>query len=152
MPTFCNCDTCKAVKKRILNTKCPYCGDHHDKRIHCIQEMNRTGDYMLNADETMKNLKKKGYSLVTEKSEYKDKYTYLLHVANKKYTLFQKEDGTFEAHRYGKEWRDLTGDNLVFNLMVELIDAKAKIKECIEAIPNIDCTHEYLIGILKGEK
>lgn len=39
MTSFCNCETCREIKKRIKNTKCSYCGDHHDPRIHCIAEM-----------------------------------------------------------------------------------------------------------------
>lgn len=139
-PTICDCDTCREVKKRILNPKCPYCGDHHDKRIHCIQEMNHTENYMLNADETMKQPKKKAFrgrivsKMTAAKSDKTTKFfamknaEYFLDVADGKYSVYQEKDGALQALRYGEKWRDLTGDNLVFNLMVELIEAKKTIK------------------------
>lgn len=38
---------------------------------------------------------------------------------NGKYTIIQ-EPGKLEALRYGEPWRDLTGDNLVYWMAVEI--------------------------------
>lgn len=37
-----------------------------------------------------------------------------------KYSIIQKENGSLEALRYGESWRDLTGDNLVYAMTVEI--------------------------------
>lgn len=37
-------------------------------------------------------------------------------VDNGKYTVIQNDDGSLKALRYGKEWQDLTGNNLVLAL------------------------------------
>lgn len=157
MTSFCNCPTCKGIKQEIKKRKhplCFYCNEHHDSRIHCIAEMeSRTESVPTSAREVQ--IKRMKMNLAKPDIDEMDKglvCPYFLDVANGKYTLFQNKDGSFKALRYKEEWRDLTGDNLVFNLMVELIEAKEKIQEAIEAIPNLDCTHEYLIGVLKGEK
>ena len=48
-----------------------------------------------------------------------------------KYTVILPEGGDteFRALRYGEEWRNLCGDNLVFNLAHELHEAREKLKE-----------------------
>ena len=40
-----------------------------------------------------------------------DKYTVL-------FPTEPQDHGNFRALRYGEEWRDLTGDNLIYNLVV----------------------------------
>ena len=43
---------------------------------------------------------------------------YKLELNNGKYTIIEDlENGKFEALRYGEEWRDLTGDNLILALV-----------------------------------
>lgn len=44
-----------------------------------------------------------------------------------KYTVVIPANGGLHALRYGEPWRDLTGDNLVFNLAWELNEARAEI-------------------------
>lgn len=46
-------------------------------------------------------------------------------IADGKYTV-QYDNGRLTALRYGEPWRDLTGDNLIYWLMVELMAAKAE--------------------------
>lgn len=59
-------------------------------------------------------------------------YEYYVEVGNGKYAVYMEKNGTLKALRYGEPWRDLCGDNLVYNLMVELIEAQDKIKEVLE--------------------
>lgn len=42
-----------------------------------------------------------------------------------KYTYIRYKNGGQKALRYGEEWRDLTGDNLVYWLVVELLQARS---------------------------
>ena len=49
-------------------------------------------------------------------------------VNNKKYTVvFDEDTGRLSAERYGEPWRDLTGDHLVYNLAMDLQEAREKI-------------------------
>ena len=41
-----------------------------------------------------------------------------------KYTYIRYKNGGQECLRYGEEWRNLTGDNLVYWLVVELLQAR----------------------------
>jgi len=54
---------------------------------------------------------------------------YYLELEDGKYTVYQEKQGSIKALRYGEPWRDLCGDNLVFYLMVELSEAKEKIRK-----------------------
>ena len=51
-------------------------------------------------------------------------------VDDDKYTVFlptePQDHRNFRALRYGEEWRDLTGDNLIYNLAYELNEARAE--------------------------
>lgn len=50
-------------------------------------------------------------------------------VNDNKYTVgFDEATGKLSAERYGEPWRDLTGDNLVYWLAMELQEARDKIK------------------------
>lgn len=49
-------------------------------------------------------------------------------VAQGKYTIIYYKDGKMEALRCGEKWRDLVGDNLIYNLAWELNDARDKIE------------------------
>jgi len=56
-----------------------------------------------------------------------------IHVADGKYTVvLNNKQGTFRALRYGEEWRDCCGDNLIYWLAVELDDARKEIMELQE--------------------
>ena len=46
-----------------------------------------------------------------------------------KYTVVQKDNGSLDALRYGEPWRDLTGDNLVYWMAVEIERLRDKIEE-----------------------
>jgi hypothetical protein len=152
MTSFCQCETCQKVKKQIENkTKihplCPYCKEHHDSRVHCIAEIKQKGTI---ADKINTNPKQfieydKG-GIVPGQTHFSDdeieivrkkiskefiksESTYFIDIANGKYSVYQKEDGGLSALRYGEQWRDLCGDNLIFNMMVELIEAKEKLNK-----------------------
>jgi len=47
-------------------------------------------------------------------------------VADGKYTVKQDESGRIKALRYGEEWRDCCGDNLIYWLAVELDELRKK--------------------------
>lgn len=50
-------------------------------------------------------------------------------ICDGKYTLvYNHENGDFRALRYGKEWRDLIGDKLIFALFCEIRAAQP----CVE--------------------
>ncbi|MCP4374013.1 MAG: hypothetical protein GY797_38800 [Deltaproteobacteria bacterium] len=88
-----------------MNPKCVYCKEHHDSKIVC--------------------------STYKKEKVIKQEYEYYLDVANGKYTLYMEKSGVLKALRYGEPWQDLTGNNLVFNLMAELVEAKEKIKKAL---------------------
>ncbi len=117
MPTFCNCETCRKLKKEMeKRTKNPFC-------LYCKEILEETSNYFLD-------------------------------VADNKYSVYQNKDGSLHALRHGVYWQDLTGNNLVFNLMIELLEAKEKIQKVLNEFPDIDCDandKNYLTLILKGE-
>ena len=49
-------------------------------------------------------------------------------IADGKYTVVCDEVKGFRALRYGKEWRDLTGDNLVAELALEIEELRAALQ------------------------
>lgn len=51
-----------------------------------------------------------------------------------KYTVIDElsEGGGFRALRYGEEWRDLTGDQLVYSMFCEIERLRNEIKDMIE--------------------
>lgn len=55
-------------------------------------------------------------------------------VAEGKYTVVFDEDGGLKALRYGEEWRDCCGDNLVYCLASELHELRQWAKECRDNI------------------
>lgn len=63
-------------------------------------------------------------------------------VNNGKYTVLlpagPQEHGRFRALRYGEEWRDLIGDNLVYGLAYELDKARRENARLREALEQID--------------
>ena len=60
-----------------------------------------------------------------------DKYTVL-------FPTEPQDHGNFRALRYGEEWRDLTGDSLIYNLVYELNEARAENARLREALEQID--------------
>ncbi len=147
-PTICECSTCIEVKKRILNPKCTYCGEHHDSRIYCIAEMAQSNPKIplrevIRAYTTGGKVPCSACGTIHEegrigcpdealdiKNLIRSSSSYFLDVEDGKYTVYQESNtGALKALRYGKKWRDLTGDNLVFNMMVELIKAKERLEK-----------------------
>lgn len=45
-------------------------------------------------------------------------------IADGKYTVIQAENGALRALRYGEEWRDCCGDNLIYYLAAEVADLR----------------------------
>lgn len=59
-------------------------------------------------------------------------------LADGKYTIISDiENATIKCLRWGKEWRDLTGDELFFYLIDEVIKAKNSIFECPDCGYNV---------------
>ena len=73
-------------------------------------------------------------------------------VDNGKYTVVQSADGRLKALRYGEEWQDLTGNNLVATLAAELEEArKVKLQSLAEAITEYAKEDlEQALGLLGG--
>ena len=49
-------------------------------------------------------------------------------ICDGKYTVIQAPTGTTRVLRYGEEWRDVTGDNVIGGLAWELQEARDRIK------------------------
>lgn len=136
MTSFCDCPTCKEINDKIMKKTnkdkplCPYCDEHHDYRIHCKKEVEQT---------SIKTMAEIGA-------------TYFVDVDNGKYSVYQKRNGSVKALRYGKHWRDLCGDNLVFNLMVELIEAKKKIKDALAILDKGEWGRKQIVNILERKE
>jgi len=54
-------------------------------------------------------------------------------ICDGKYTVIQAPTGTTRVLRYGEEWRDVTGDNVIGGLAWELQEARDRIKMLEEA-------------------
>ena len=50
-------------------------------------------------------------------------------VCNGKYTVIVGYGGELSCLRYGEEWRDCVGDNLIYNLAVELSGMREKLQK-----------------------
>lgn len=59
-------------------------------------------------------------------------------ICDGKYTVIQAPTGTTRVLRYGEEWRDVTGDNVIGGLAWELQEARDRIKRLEEAKKTID--------------
>lgn len=57
-----------------------------------------------------------------------------LSICDGKYTIVQEPDGHTKVLRYGDEWRDVTGDNVIGGLAYELTAANERIKRLEEAL------------------
>lgn len=55
-------------------------------------------------------------------------------ICDGKYTVIQAPTGTTRVLRYGEEWRDVTGDNVIGGLAWELQEARDRIKRLEEAL------------------
>ena len=140
MTSFCDCETCREVKKRLKYPKCSYCGKHHDTKMICpeykeVVESTRLKDFCpscntRHAPDQVRcpDPKKDKYETKVAKDDtLKNRCEYYLELEGGKYTVFQEKGGALKALRYGGPWQDLCGNNLVFYLMVELIEAKKEI-------------------------
>ena len=54
-------------------------------------------------------------------------------ICDGKYTVIQAPTGTTRVLRYGEEWRDVTGDNVIGGLAWELQEACDRIKRLEDA-------------------
>lgn len=54
-------------------------------------------------------------------------------ICDGKYTVIQAPTGTTRVLRYGEEWRDVTGDNVIGGLAWELQEARDRIKRLEES-------------------
>lgn len=48
---------------------------------------------------------------------------------NNKYTVIRTDTGLIYAERHGEYWRDLTGDNLIFFMIEEILKLRSIIDE-----------------------
>lgn len=191
MVSFCDCETCKKIKKKIMNPECGYCGEHHDPRVHCIEEIKqRTKDNSFRNIQNIPRYTEEIYNEMTfkkstkpeledkvcpachtrhdkgrigcpdideVKSIIKDDSEYFIDVCDGKYTVYQEKGGSLKALRYGEPWQDLVGNNLVFYLMIELIEAKEKLKALQFMVDQNMCLEVTFLSInsvndiLKGE-
>ena len=55
-------------------------------------------------------------------------------ICDGKYTVIQAPTGTTRVLRYGEEWRDVTGDNVIGGLAWELQEARDRIKQLEEEL------------------
>ena len=56
-------------------------------------------------------------------------------ICDGKYTIIQASNGVTRVLRYGDEWRDVTGDNVIGGLAWELQEARERIKR-LESVEN----------------
>lgn len=54
-------------------------------------------------------------------------------ICDGKYIIIQAPTGTTRVLRYGEEWRDVTGDNVIGGLAWELQEARERIKRLEES-------------------
>ena len=64
-------------------------------------------------------------------------------ICDGKYTVIQAPTGTTRVLRYGEEWRDVTGDNVIGGLAWELQAARDRIKR-LE-----DCIHRAAMAFFR---
>ena len=55
-------------------------------------------------------------------------------VAKGKYTVLQEETGALHVLKHGKEWRDVTGDSLIFSLAAEIESLHCKIQDATKCL------------------
>ena len=64
-------------------------------------------------------------------------------ICDGKYTVIQAPTGTTRVLRYGEEWRDVTGDNVIGGLAWELQEARDRIKRLEEDL--MDAKNQYAV-------
>jgi len=112
MVSFCQCEMCKEVEKKNKYSLCKYCNEYHDWKTVCSKQV-------IDIE--------KEINTITPKD-----CTYYLELENGKYTVYiDKKTNAFKALRHGEPWRDLCGDNLIFYLMIELIEANSE-NSCLQ--------------------
>lgn len=171
MTSFCKCDTCRKINKKYKFPKYSYCGKHHDPKVHCPESAGIKKESPLEmAKKTIEGTEKekctacgqkhkKGESKCPDvisaiKNIIKHSSDYYIDIAGGKYTVYQEHNGALKALRYGEPWQDLCGNNLVANLMVELIEAKKKIKDALSELEEMDIDtndRAYLKHVLTGK-
>ncbi len=138
-PTFCQCDLCKEVQKKVKYPKCDICGEHHDNRLNCppanISAYEYHKDFHKQQSLKAKNENKVVIITATQRKVKPNECEYHLELDNGKYIVYIKNKPyEFKALRHGEEWQDLVGNNLMFSLVAELDGAKKKITEAIRML------------------
>ena len=64
-------------------------------------------------------------------------------ICDGKYIIIQAPTGTTRVLRYGEEWRDVTGDNVIGGLAWELQEARDRIKRLEEDL--MDAKNQYAV-------
>ena len=67
-------------------------------------------------------------------------------ICDGKYTVIQAPTGTTRVLRYGEEWRDVTGDNVIGGLAWELQEARDRIKRLEEDLMDAKNQHAVLLA------
>lgn len=144
------------------NPQCLYCKEHHNPNLACPSyvkqdELLPCGVRDIKVTECPLREKKLPQLFGKMSKIPEKKIAYCVAVANGKYCVVSYENGGMEAFRYCKKWQDLTGNNLVFNLMVELIQAQEKIKaatNCLVCVAIADVSEviENTMGILENKE
>lgn len=62
-------------------------------------------------------------------------------ICDSKYTVIQEPTGGTRVLRYGEEWRDVTGDNVICGLAWELQEARERIKRLEESRTKSVCNN-----------
>jgi hypothetical protein len=67
-------------------------------------------------------------------------------ICDGKYTVIQAPTGTTRVLRYGEEWRDVTGDNVIGGLAWELQEARDRIKRLEDELMDMKNKHAVLVA------
>jgi len=67
-------------------------------------------------------------------------------ICDGKYTVIQEPTGETRVLRYGEEWRDVTGDNVIGGLAWELQESRKRIKRLEEALAEIAYAASHPLG------
>jgi len=127
------------MRRKHKHPLCEYCKEYHDTRLVC-PEMTHLFRYKSDPKFLIKTTADLLYEETTFKKPQKripdlklkidpKECEYYIEISNGKYTAYikNKPNYEFKALRYGEPWRDLCGDNLIFSLMYNLIEANEKI-------------------------
>jgi hypothetical protein len=67
-------------------------------------------------------------------------------ICDGKYTVIQESTGGTRVLRYGEEWRDVTGDNVIGGLAWELQESRERIKRLEEELMDTKNKHAALVA------